>query len=560
MKKIFLIAVSGVLFSTLLVAQSVGINTTTPDSSAILDIKSSTKGMLIPRTSTVSRQAIVNPANGLMLYDTTTSSFWFYDAAAWKEITTTSNVWNITGNTGTDTAVNFIGTLDDNPLLFRINNMHAGILDSTSQNTAFGYRALDSAVFIPLQFNTAFGYKALLNNVEGNLNTAIGGNALRLNKTGFSNTAVGTGSLFSNTTGPGNTANGYGSLFSNTIGTGNTANGYRALYNNTTGNFNVAVGLDALYGNTSGDYNTAVGSYALNYKTTGSYNTAVGGYALYSDTSGNYNTSVGYGSLFLNKNGSFNTAVGEASGYNNTTGYSNTTVGYAALNLNTTSSDNVAVGDSALLKSTGGFNTAVGTMSLVNLLNGSGNVALGYNSGNDPGSPNVVNTISIGNDGYLNAASNQAFLGNLSTLWNGGNKTWSTYSDARMKNNIKEDVKGLDFISRLKPVTYYRSIHAITKITGNKEADDFEGKYDVEKIKETGFLAQDVEQAAKAAGYDFSGITVPQKSNQLYTLSYELFVVPLVKAVQEQQVIIEEQNKKIELLLKKIQQIEDKMK
>jgi len=57
-------------------AQSVGINAdkSQPNASA-LDVKSFTKGMLLPRTSTTSRLAIVNPAKGLILYDTTTSGF-----------------------------------------------------------------------------------------------------------------------------------------------------------------------------------------------------------------------------------------------------------------------------------------------------------------------------------------------------------------------------------------------------------------------------------------------------------------------------------------------------
>ncbi|MEI6750583.1 MAG: hypothetical protein WCM93_15610, partial [Bacteroidota bacterium] len=41
------------------------------------------------------------------------------------------------------------------------------------------------------------------------------------------------------------------------------------------------------------------------------------------------------------------------------------------------------------------------------------------------------------------------------------------------------------------------------------------------------------EQAAKTSGYDFSGYTSPRNDKELYTLSYEQFVVPLVKAVQE---------------------------
>jgi hypothetical protein len=115
-----------------------------------------------------------------------------------------------------------------------------------------------------------------------------------------------------------------------------------------------------------------------------------------------------------------------------------------------------------------------------------------------------------------------------------------------MKNKIKEDVVGLDFILRLRPVTYHRSIDAARVITGNAETPDYPEKYDVEKIKESGFLAQEVEQAANAAGYNFSGITIPKNSYELYTLSYEQFVVPLVKAVQELNVRlekVEEENK-----------------
>jgi hypothetical protein len=62
----------------------VGISTdnTNPDPSAMLDIKSSNKGMLIPRMLTSQRTAISSPATGLLVFDTNTGSFWFYDGAA----------------------------------------------------------------------------------------------------------------------------------------------------------------------------------------------------------------------------------------------------------------------------------------------------------------------------------------------------------------------------------------------------------------------------------------------------------------------------------------------
>ena len=56
---------------------------------------------------------------------------------------------------------------------------------------------------------------------------------------------------------------------------------------------------------------------------------------------------------------------------------------------------------------------------------------------------------------------------------------------------------------------------------------------DKEKKLYTGFIAQDVEAAAKKLNYDFSGVYHPQNDKDLYGLSYADFVVPLVKAVQE---------------------------
>ena len=57
------------------------------------------------------------------------------------------------------------------------------------------------------------------------------------------------------------------------------------------------------------------------------------------------------------------------------------------------------------------------------------------------------------------------------------------------------------------------------------------------------------------SGYNFSGIITPGKEQQYYSLSYEAFVVPLVKAVQEQQQLINEQRKEIADLKKEMEQI-----
>jgi len=62
---------------------------------------------------------------------------------------------------------------------------------------------------------------------------------------------------------------------------------------------------------------------------------------------------------------------------------------------------------------------------------------------------------------------------------------------------------------------------------------------------QTGFLAQEVEASAQKLGYDFSGVQTPEDANDHYTLRYAEFVVPLVKATQEQQATIEAQNIRI---------------
>ncbi|HEX5655035.1 MAG TPA: hypothetical protein VFX58_18290, partial [Chitinophagaceae bacterium] len=86
MKKLFvllLICISGgQLFS-----QSVAINNngTAPDPTSMLDISSTTKGVLIPRMRTLERTAIVNPAEGLLVFDIDTRTFWFF-SNSWNEI------------------------------------------------------------------------------------------------------------------------------------------------------------------------------------------------------------------------------------------------------------------------------------------------------------------------------------------------------------------------------------------------------------------------------------------------------------------------------------------
>ena len=78
--------------SQFLIAQ-VGIGTTNPNTSAILDLTSSSQGLLAPRMTTVQRDAIISPATGLLIYNNSTSHFNYFDLV-WKENSEYTNYYN----------------------------------------------------------------------------------------------------------------------------------------------------------------------------------------------------------------------------------------------------------------------------------------------------------------------------------------------------------------------------------------------------------------------------------------------------------------------------------
>ncbi|MBL0144780.1 MAG: tail fiber domain-containing protein [Chitinophagaceae bacterium] len=110
-------------------AQSLAINTdgSAANSSAMLDVKSTTKGLLIPRMSKVQRTAIASPSNGLLVYQNAPDStgFYYYDGAIWQWLNTANQNnenWKINGNSGTNPTNHFIGTNDSTDLAFGVNN------------------------------------------------------------------------------------------------------------------------------------------------------------------------------------------------------------------------------------------------------------------------------------------------------------------------------------------------------------------------------------------------------------------------------------------------------
>ncbi len=310
-----------------------------------------------------------------------------------------------------------------------------------------------------------------------------------------------------------------GSLFS--------GEGRFLAYQAGTGIHNMAVGTDALYSNTTGYSNTAIGFQSL-----------------YSNASGFSNTASGYAALFYNAYGSANTADGDAALFYNTTGFGNTASGYGALYVNTTGWYNTATGYAALFyNNTGNANTALGFDAGENMTTGSYNTFIGYNA-NCGSFGTLTNSTALGN-GAIVRKNNTVRIGNYSVTSIGGYVSWSNISDGRVKKNIKSNVPGLAFINKLNPITYNLDLSAEDKIMhrpvmkdkeGNiiqSSAEELTARKEKEKFVYTGFVAQDVEKAAKEIGYDFSGVDIPKNDDDVYGLRYAEFVVPLVKAVQE---------------------------
>jgi hypothetical protein len=100
MKKTMLLIFTGILFSWAAMAQSVGINNTTPDASAILDIQSKTKGLLIPRMLQQERLLIATPATGLLVYQTNfTPGYYYYTGSSWQQLANSgTNYWAPNGS------------------------------------------------------------------------------------------------------------------------------------------------------------------------------------------------------------------------------------------------------------------------------------------------------------------------------------------------------------------------------------------------------------------------------------------------------------------------------
>lgn len=398
-----------------------------------------------------------------------------------------------------------------------------GLSGNSGTNASANFIGTSDSVALVIKVNN---YRSGLID-PGNFSTFYGMRAGKAITTGEFNTAIGSYAFASNTTGHWNTAIGESALLFNVEGHGNTACGVRALRANTTGNWNTATGKEALYANTTGNYNTANGSRALFGNYSGSYNCALGYDALYINTTGTQNVGLGYLALCLNTTGNGNTGVGTRSLYQSTIANGNTAIGSGA-------------GDGAVTN--GNFNTFLGNNTYA--------TAAGFTHSTVIGSTTTI------------SASYQVRVGSSSVTSIGGPVGWTNLSDARVKTNIQNNVPGLDFILKLNPVTYTIDVTKLDKWLHPRgfkiepTQEELDAKVAKSKIVYTGFIAQDVEAVANTMGYNFSGVDAPKNDKDLYGLRYAEFVVPIVKAMQEQQKMIDDLQKQVLSLQQTVLQLQ----
>jgi len=130
----------------------VGINTTTPQPGAILDIESSNKGMLVPRVDIANLSTIAPITGGatesLLVYNTNLSTgrgFHFWTGAVWLPLL--SDDWKATGNFGTNPSNHFIGTTDNSDLRFRTNNLERFEITTAGSLSAYSNGSESTPLF-----------------------------------------------------------------------------------------------------------------------------------------------------------------------------------------------------------------------------------------------------------------------------------------------------------------------------------------------------------------------------------------------------------------------------
>ncbi|MCB9169374.1 MAG: hypothetical protein H6597_08350 [Flavobacteriales bacterium] len=318
-------------FATLLImdadAQNIGINVTgaAPNTSALLDVDATglaannKKGLLIPRMTSAERTSIPAPATGLLVYDTTTNTFWYFDGTQWVQLGNASNDWTILGNGNTNAATNFLGTTNNVDLVISTANMpRMRVMGATGRvgiGTAAPSTILEASSGVA---DAIYGHSTNVGGYLGRETNITFGNPVQ--------TLLGAG-VYAN-----NPAAGYTSIYAQSTGSATVA--ASITYSN------VWIGQYTYVDNASSAFNSSASYNQLNVTNSalGGFQMALRGYMNRGNTAGNPGYSIGTQGLAYSANqdaiGVYGFALSNASirmgGYFEGDNFAgNTTYGYA---------------------------------------------------------------------------------------------------------------------------------------------------------------------------------------------------------------------------------------
>jgi hypothetical protein len=305
---------------------------------------------------------------------------------------------------------------------------------------------------------------------------------------------------------------GAGNLITNShenVGIGNWT-----LGNINTGDMNIAIGFFALQSNTQGGSNTAVGYKALQAQTLGSDNTAIGFNAMSTGTPGSGNTAIGSRSLLTGGASSYNVAIGYQAGNGQMGGRDNVLIGDNSGGFVTSGSQNVIIG--AYAGTTGNMN-----------------VFLGYGVA---GNLNESNTIRIGTldnvtAAYIAGISGATSASGTAVMVNANGQLGTLTSSRRFKEQIQDIGDASDELMKMRPVKFKY-----------KKALDPAG------LTQYGLVAEEVAQIDP-------GLVV-YAHGQPETVRYHFVSAMLLNEVQKQRRIIDEQQRTIRALARRLEKLE----
>jgi hypothetical protein len=356
-----------------------------------------------------------------------------------------------------------------------------------------------------------------------------------------------------------NTVLGTNAHDSRTTATQNVAIGYSALSAVTTNTANVAVGYNA-GASFTGYGSVFIGATAGNVASSSGYNICIGYNTGTNLTSGSNNIIIGSNNGSGISGTNYNVIIGGMSNGNphlfiNGSGY-----GYIPGRLNVGSTDTAAVplhtratNENLRMEGTDPWATFYQAGSRKGWFGyGSGSATTVFAVTNEIGS--TLLNASSGNFVQVNrtfapTSHNTVDLGTSGAAWR---DVWCSRgafngSDARIKNTIEDSDRGLAFIEALRPRKYKLNVGRVDSVVNS------DGVEELVQVPGTrphyGFIAQEVKQLIDASVEgDFAGYAYAPESDS-HWLSYEEFISPLVKAVQE----LSAQNKELRARLAAIE-------